>query len=581
MEDRRTAIAVLVSIILIMTYSEFFITPITRPAASTATVAATAPVQSSVGTTAATQAPAATSTTATTSPIKGKAAEVPSTPPTPADYNAASSVTVETDSYIAKINLLGGRISEFKLKGYTPALDSKTLLDLVTVGENQAFPLRVLSSAYNDDYVKYKISGLTPGFDAGKNSYQVAGPQELFLNLTGTFPNGSQIEKKLTFSGASEVFNVGVQLSAPPADGAPLWLEWSELIDPSRHQSRTDIHSFTALDPAGKIHTDLLSAERPDNVPTEGASRWIALNNLYFMSALIDGDAGTPTRTLKRGNEFIIQMRGETLTSGNFRLFLGAKDFENLKATGLGLERAIDLGWFAFLSHPLLALLRLFYGWFSNYGLAIIALTLLIKMIFLPLNKLSFLSMKAMQDLQPEVKMMRERIKDPNQLNQEMMALYKRRGVNPMGGCLPILVQIPVFFGLYSALLHSLELRHAPFALWINDLSAPEALHVFGVPVPLMVILFGLSMFAQQYTTPSAADPTQRKIMLAMPVVFTVMFIIFPFPAGLVLYWLVNNLISIVQQMYLRKGGKDAKPFIPTVVTSVAILCFGYILTLI
>lgn len=188
--------------------------------------------------------------------------------------------------------------------------------------------------------------------------------------------------------------------------------------------------------------------------------------------------------------------------------------------------------------------------------------------------------MKAMQDLQPEMKALRERVKDPNQLNQEMMALYKKRGVNPMGGCLPILVQIPVFFGLYSALQHAIELRHSRFALWVHDLSAPESLQIAGVPVPVMVLLFGLSMFLQVYTSPKPADPMQAKINLAMPVVFTVMFVIFPFPAGLVVYWLTNNVISIVQQMYLRRG-PNAKPLIPTLITALIILGFAYTLTLI
>jgi YidC/Oxa1 family membrane protein insertase len=161
-----------------------------------------------------------------------------------------------------------------------------------------------------------------------------------------------------------------------------------------------------------------------------------------------------------------------------------------------------------------------------------------------------------------------------------MMALYKKRGVNPMGGCFPILIQLPVFLGLYNALLYSIELRHAPFALWINDLSAAEALHVFGLPVPVMVLLMGASMYVQQATTPMTGDETQRKVMLMMPIIFTVMFVIFPFPAGLVLYWLVNNVISIVQQVTLRTS-RSVTPFQATIVASVLIFAFGWCLTII
>jgi YidC/Oxa1 family membrane protein insertase len=263
-------------------------------------------------------------------------------------------------------------------------------------------------------------------------------------------------------------------------------------------------------------------------------------------------------------------------------MYAGPKDYNTLEATGdFQLERAIDLGFFSFLALPLLWLLHYLYLIVHNYGLAIIALTLLIKSALLPLSQASFKSMKAMQEIQPEMKALRERVKDPNQLNQEIMALYKRRGVNPMGGCLPIVIQIPVFFGLYQALLNAIELRHSPFALWITDLSAPEKLEMFGIGIPVMVLLMSASMIIQQWTTPNpSADPTQQKVMMFMPIVFAGMFIIFPMPAGLVLYWLVNNVISITQQLYLRKTDQSGV-YWATFVASIAIFGVGYILTLV
>jgi YidC/Oxa1 family membrane protein insertase len=199
----------------------------------------------------------------------------------------------------------------------------------------------------------------------------------------------------------------------------------------------------------------------------------------------------------------------------------------------------------------------------------------------LPLSKASFKSMKQMQEVQPEIKALKERIKDPNQLNQEIFALYKRRGVNPMGGCLPIALQIPVFLGLYQALLNAIELRHAPYALWITDLSSPEKLQLFGIGIPVMVLLMAASMIIQQWTTPNpSADPAQQKAMMFMPIIFAGMFIIYPMPAGLVLYWLVNNIISITQQMYLRGSG-DKSVYLGTLVASAAIFGAGFIFTLI
>jgi YidC/Oxa1 family membrane protein insertase len=213
--------------------------------------------------------------------------------------------------------------------------------------------------------------------------------------------------------------------------------------------------------------------------------------------------------------------------------------------------------------------------------MAIIGLTLVVKAVMLPLSRASFESMKKMQELQPEIKALKERVKDPTQLNQEIFALYQRRGVNPMGGCFPVLIQIPVFLGLYQALLNAIDLRHARFGVWITDLSAPERLEFFGIGIPVMVLLMAASMILQQRTMPNTTtDPAQARMMQIMPFVFAGMFIIFPMPAGLVLYWLVNNLISITQQVYMRNTAKGSV-YVATVVASVLILGAGYLVTLI
>jgi YidC/Oxa1 family membrane protein insertase len=283
-----------------------------------------------------------------------------------------------------------------------------------------------------------------------------------------------------------------------------------------------------------------------------------------------------------REGEVLFSRVAGTPTGGQFHAYLGPKDYKTLEGVSdFHLERTVDLGWFSFLALPLLWLLRFLYQIFGNYGVAIIGLTLIVKAIMLPLSKASFESAKKMQDLQPEIKALRERIKDSTQLNQEMFALYKRKGVNPMGGCFPIAIQIPVFLGLYNALLNALELRHSPYALWIRDLSAPESLHLFGIGVPVMVLLMAASMVYQTWTTPNpSADPTQQKMMMIMPLVFAGMFIIFPMPAGLVLYWLVNNIISIIQQLYMRSSTKGSV-YVGTAVASIAIFGVGYLLTLI
>ena len=236
----------------------------------------------------------------------------------------------------------------------------------------------------------------------------------------------------------------------------------------------------------------------------------------------------------------------------------GRKTILVLQPLGFELDRAVHFGFFDIIAKPLLWVLRFFNGFFHNYGWSIIVLTILIKILFWPLTHKSYKSMKDMQKIQPKIAKLREKYKDNREkLNQETMALYKTYKVNPMGGCLPMIIQIPVFFALYSLLGYAIELRHAPFLLWINDLSAPDRLSIgiqlpyVGNGIPVLTLLMGASMFIQQKMTPTTGDPTQAKMMLFLPVIFTFMFI--NFAAGLVLYWLVNNILSIGQQYYINK----------------------------
>jgi YidC/Oxa1 family membrane protein insertase len=194
---------------------------------------------------------------------------------------------------------------------------------------------------------------------------------------------------------------------------------------------------------------------------------------------------------------------------------------------------------------PMLISLKYMNEFVKNFGIAIIILTILIKILFWPLGNKSYESMKAMQKLQPKMQELRDKFKDDKQkLSQETMALYRAHKVNPMGGCLPMLIQIPVFFGLYKALLYAIELRHAPFFWWIQDLSAKD-------PYYITPIIMGATMFIQQKMTPTAGDPMQQKIMLFLPIIFTFLFL--NFPSGLVIYWLFNNILSIGQQYYVNK----------------------------
>ena len=579
MEDRRTALAIFLCIIVVMMYSELFVTPsIRQPLPKAATSSSSVP------------APAAPGTVAPAAPIAGAAGSPAAPLPVPGRSAATVSelashptIRIESADITAEITQLGVRLSHFRLKNYRRTVESTEPLDMVVAADDGLLPLGIYSGDFSDALVPYTLQSAS--LPATDGVYSISGERELKLVFQGTFPGGAPITKTITFAPKTHLFTVEARLASAVPTGAPLALEWVHFTPGADALQQVDQPSFVMLDSANKIQTvylaDLEPLENPATVVLKPAGRgsWLAFADRYFLSALIAPEGDAPLQYGRQGDQFITRVRGGELSTA-VTLFVGPKSYEDLKDVGFQLHRSIDLGWFSFLAHPLLAALRFFYGLLGNWGLAIILLTLVIKAAFLPLTKASFNSMQAMQELQPEIKALRDRITDPTQLNREMMELYKRKGVNPMGGCLPVLVQIPVFLGLYNALLNSIELRHAPFALWINDLSSPEHLDVFGIGVPVMVLIMGASMFIQQWTTPTTMDPAQKKIFMLMPVIFTVSFIIFPFPAGLVLYWLVNNLISIIQQVYLRSEIK-ASPLKATALASLGIFAFGFVLTLI
>jgi YidC/Oxa1 family membrane protein insertase len=240
------------------------------------------------------------------------------------------------------------------------------------------------------------------------------------------------------------------------------------------------------------------------------------------------------------------------------RAYFGPKDVEILESLHLGLERTVDFGWYGVLARPLLWLLKRTYGWVGNWGAAILLVTLAIRVLLFPLMHKSYASMKKMQKLAPKMNAIKDKYKKAktdaaqrNKMNQELMALYQAEGYNPMSGCLPIVLQLPILVAFYNVLSRSIELRHAPFALWIKDLSAVDHTYV-------LLILMIVSMYVQQAMTPSTADPAQKRIFMAMPLLWG--FFLKDMPSGLVLYWLFSNVLTILQQMLINKIVKDDEP---------------------
>jgi YidC/Oxa1 family membrane protein insertase len=317
----------------------------------------------------------------------------------------------------------------------------------------------------------------------------------------------------------------------------------------------------------------------------DGKIKWIALQSRYFMTGIIPNQVLDASLQLTlQSDQFVTaqyvqpekMIQPGTQYTYEYQLFMGPKRMDELKQVGNDLDKVVDFGMFDFIAKPCVWLMNVFYGVIPNYGVAIIILTVLVKILLWPLGSKSYKSMSEMKKLQPLMQEIRQKYKhDKKKMNQEVMGLYRTYKINPLGGCLPMVVQLPVFFALYRMLYEAIELRHAPFLLWIDDLSAPDRLlrFDFSIPfmeppygIPVLTLIMGATMLLQQKMSPPMGDATQAKMMMFMPIIldatqakmmmfmpiiFTVIFI--NFSSGLVLYWLVNNILSIAQQYYTQK----------------------------
>lgn len=338
----------------------------------------------------------------------------------------------------------------------------------------------------------------------------------------------------------------------------------------------------------GKLHQhDYKELIEEKKIPYETKSGWLGITDKYWLTALIP-DQQTPVKAnfigrvadghKKYQTDYIGPVRdvqpGQIIEE-TVHFFAGAKSLELLDAYSQTLEvpsfdRAVDFGWFYFITKPLFYTINYFYDAVGNFGVAILLLTILIRLIFFPLSNKSYKSMARMRKFQPELKKMKERYGDDKvQFQKETMAFYKKHKLNPVSGCLPMLVQIPVFFALYKVLFITLEMRHAPFIWWIKDLSAPDPTNVFTLfgilpwdppswlHVGVLPLLMGLSMFLQQKLNPQPVDSSQQKIFLILPILFT--YLLSSFPAGLVLYWTWSNILAMIQQAYIMRRHSEAK----------------------
>lgn len=464
----------------------------------------------------------------------------------------AADVTVETDVFKAVFSTQGAALKKFVLKKYKDKVGADAK-EIVLLNESGSGQLTLAT-----DYPGIAASGAV--FSVNNSSLTLSGSEKKSIDFSFMAPSGVLLTKRYTFAGSDYSFSLDTILqnnSLAAQEGVLQTLLRNRSVKPTDEASRYEIFGPAVLSDSRVSFDTLTDLAKSEKVYTKSV-KWTGFADKYFLTALLAKGGDINAVSLKDANGILEQrvasaklvLSPGAATSVSYSIYLGPKDIDLLKAQGESLENVIDLGWFSAIAAPLLHTIKFFYRYLHNYGLAIILITVILKILFFPLTHKSYKSMKEMQKLQPKMQELKDKYKDDRDaLNRAVMELYKAHKVNPLGGCFPMLIQIPVFFGLYKALMFSIELRHAPFYFWLQDLSAKD-------PYYVTPIVMGVTMFIQQKMTPTNMDPVQAKMMLALPVVFTVMFL--NFPSGLVLYWLVNNVLTIAQQMYINKSLKEA-----------------------
>ncbi len=469
---------------------------------------------------------------------------------------SGTKIVVKTDMVLAVIDTAGGDIRDLDLLKHPSRAD-------------KSIPFALLQSEF--PRVNVAQSGFTAGeglpthktlYTTESESYTLAaGEDKIEIRLSAPEVDGIKATKVYTFHRGSyvidvkfEIDNQGSEVLQPFSyfqvmrDTVPV--EASMFIMPQFNGATV----YTEEEKFQKIPLDEI-ADGTATYPKNTDNGWLAMQQHYFLTAWLP-EAETKRENFAKHHGGYKYSAGVIVPAGTIRpgeigsvevpLYVGPQEQSKLAALSPGLDLVVDYGWLTVIGAPLFWLLSYFHSWTGNWGFSIILLTMLVKLIFFPLSAAGYRSMAKLKAVAPRLKLLREQHKgkDKQKMNQAMMEFYKVEKINPMGGCLPILVQIPIFISLYWVLLASVELRYAPFVLWIQDLSSPDPFYV-------LPLIMGVSMYIQTKLNPAATDPIQQKVMQIMPLVFCVFF--FFFPAGLVLYSVINNSLSILQQWQITR----------------------------
>lgn len=472
-------------------------------------------------------------------------------------------ITIKTDVIDAKINLRGGNLVSTKLLHYPVSVEEKNIP--VHILNSQNTTLYIAQSGFSG---KDQKTSAPIDYTSSQNQYILQpGQNILVVTLSGKTADGLSVQKIFTFKRNNYVIGTQIQLKNNSANAwqgniyNQIMRRYVPIDGAYKSRSYYGAAVSTANTPYKKLSFDHLSE---NNFSRDIQNGWIAMQQQYFLSAWIPpknqmlhyysrsfghGDDGQNNLFVLGYLSPSIQLATGSSTTFSSTLYVGPEEAKNLESLAKGLDLTVDYGFLSPISKFLFWLMKEIHHFVGNWGWSIVLVTILIKIAFYWFSKKSYVSMAKTRDLQPKIKALKDRYEnDKAAMSKAMMELYRKEKINPLGGCLPMIIQIPVFFALYYVLVESVELRQAPFIFWIHDLSVRD-------PYFILPVLMGLSMLLQQKLSPPPPDPMQAKMMMLLPVVLTVFFA--TFPAGLVLYWLTNNLASILQQWYVMRTTKN------------------------